>query len=444
MNKSEYTGWQAVFGFSLSQGLKETSYIAYLILMSIVTIVLVPVMTFITSGKENKTSEKVSHSYVSELTIYDEIGFDFDYSQAFKGVEFYDVVINSYPKQSFQEHVNQLQTDESEKSKREMIVRMYLEDGQIILSFVKSLHTVLSNQDCQYIANTMIHFVDHERGMIIDATENQLEILNTATRIEIENPNRKISYMTELVLLMILMTSVFGMIHLCSSKIAYSIIAEKNTRVVEYLLIRVKPMALILGKVLAGLLLAFIQMGVMLISMFLSLCLNSILFGMKEVQTDATYMETLGLSFSAGKFALAFGVMLAGVLLFCILSGLTGAMVNQISEAGDGLMICNLLLAIGMFLGLFACVLNMRQEGNHLFSYICCLLPISAPFIVPVKLITGSISYTTTIISLLILIVSIGLLFSFTSKVYESLIFYKGKNLTFRDVLEIAKEHKRT
>ena len=46
------------------------------------------------------------------------------------------------------------------------------------------------------------------------------------------------------------------------------------------------------------------------------------------------------------------------------------------------------------------------------------------------------------LISMVILLVVTGLLFSFTAKVYESMIFYNGKALKLKDILQIAKNRR--
>jgi ABC-2 type transport system permease protein len=80
--------------------------------------------------------------------------------------------------------------------------------------------------------------------------------------------------------------------------------------------------------------------------------------------------------------------------------------------------------------------------GNQLFNNICCLLPISAPFVVPACVILGKVSTGIAVISMVLLLVVTILLFSFTAKVYESMIFYNGKVLKLKDILQIAKNRR--
>ena len=49
MKKSDYIGWQEVFRFSLVQGIKQKAYYGFLIFMSVVTILSMPVMSLIQS-----------------------------------------------------------------------------------------------------------------------------------------------------------------------------------------------------------------------------------------------------------------------------------------------------------------------------------------------------------------------------------------------------------
>lgn len=59
-------------------------------------------------------------------------------------------------------------------------------------------------------------------------------------------------------------------INMSGSQIALAIVTEKSTRVVEYLMINVRPMALIVGKIMASLTTVLIQFAAYGVSYLLS------------------------------------------------------------------------------------------------------------------------------------------------------------------------------
>ena len=65
--------------------------------------------------------------------------------------------------------------------------------------------------------------------------------------------------MEEYMVLLMGIMIVTMIVSLSGGSIATSIVTEKTTRVVEYLMINVRPMALIVGKILASLVMVFVQ-----------------------------------------------------------------------------------------------------------------------------------------------------------------------------------------
>lgn len=62
----------------------------------------------------------------------------------------------------------------------------------------------------------------------------------------------------------------------------------------------------------------------------------------------------------------------------------------------------------------------------------------------PVNLLMGKVGVVTGLIGLAAVAVCTAALFSFTARVYESMIFYNGKVLKLKDILQIAKNRRET
>ena len=60
----------------------------------------------------------------------------------------------------------------------------------------------------------------------------------------------------------------------------------------------------------------------------------------------------------------------------------------------------------------------------------------------PANLLLGKLSMPVALISLAVVLLSTAGLFSFTAKVYESMIFYNGNVLKLKDILQIARNRK--
>ena len=122
-----------------------------------------------------------------------------------------------------------------------------------------------------------------------------------------------------------------------------------------------------------------------------------------------------------------------------ILAGLAGASVSKIDELAEGLKLYNMVMILGSYLGIGMCIVLMMGGDNQLFVNICSILPVSAPFVVPASILLGKIPMSIAVISMILLLLLTAVLFSFTAKVYESMIFYNGSVLKLKDILQIAK-----
>lgn len=458
MKKSDYIGWQEVFRFSLVQGMKQKAYYGFLIFMSVVTILSMPVMSLIQSM--DKEEEYVSE--VTKLTVYDETGLGIAYSEALADVAYADVQIVEDSAQTFEDHVDAL--EESEDSTELLVRVVYKESGYFDLTFVKAVNADLKESDCETLADAFVAFFDEARIEAIQVTKEQMAFLNQSVSTKVEMltstgevvPDKEesegISLEEYMVLLMGIMV-VTMIISLSGSSIATSIVTEKSTRVVEYLMINVRPMALIVGKILASLLMVLIQFVVMGVCYSISAMLNLVLFGeatlqdtlqntMQGAEMNSSALLQMVSQISLIDVIVAIVIILCGVLFYSILAGLAGASVSKMEEVAEGMKLFQMTMVIGAYLGIGLCIVLMMGGDNQVFTIVCSLIPISAPFVVPACLLIGKVSLGIAFLSLVLLLVLTALLFSFTAKVYESMIFYNGSVMKLKDILQIAKNRK--
>ncbi len=462
MKKSDYIGWQEVFRFSLIQGLKEKAYYGSLIFFSIILILSLPVASLI--GKLGE-DEEVYQSEVTQFTVYDETGLGIDYSKSLEDAAFSSVQINVTPAQTFEEHVEALEKqaeDEEAERSTELIVQVsYDPAGLFHLTFVKASNAALQEEDCEKLSDAFQSFFEEARIAAIEVTEEQLSFLNrpVETKLEFvtetgelvpEKEKAEGISLEEYMVLLFGITAVTMVISMSGGSIATSIVTEKSTRVVEYLMINVRPMALIVGKILSCLLLVIIQFAVMGVSYGISTVLNMILFGggnSGSVDMGNASGETVEISallqilsnITPAGIVIAIVIILCGVLFYSILAGLAGASVSKIDELAEGLKLYNMVMILGSYLGIGMCIVLMMGGDNQLFVNICSILPVSAPFVVPASILLGKIPMSIAVISMILLLLLTAVLFSFTAKVYESMIFYNGSVLKLKDILQIAK-----
>ena len=466
MRKSEYIGWKEVFHFTLAQGVKGGAYKGFLIVGCLILLLAQPVVNFFkTMDKE----EEAYHCEVTEFTVYDEVGLPIDYTQALADEGFKDVKINTAPAMSFDDHMKLLEEKskdkEGEKSKEVIVHMTYEEAGYFNLTFVKASNADLKDNDAQKLADAFYSYFNEERINAIQVSQEQLDFLNRPvdTKLEFvteageavpEEEKPEAMNDDEFNVVYILLFVVMMIVSLCGSNIANSIITEKSTKVVEYLMINIRPMALITGKILANLVMVLIQFAAMGVSFVASSFINKALFGETEkvAASAGTGVEVSVLDFSAmmesvsgagvGEVLIAVAVIIGGLLFFCILAGLCGATASKLEELSESIKLYTMLYLIGFLLSYAAVMMMVGGAGNQTFTNICCLVPFAAPFILPACLLLGKVSLGIGIIGLVILVIFVWALFALAAMVYESLIFYNGKVMSFKDILQIAKNRR--
>lgn len=447
--KNNYIGWKNVFCFSLVQGVKEKSYRWLLIITCVILIFSVPVKALF----DNRNKQEELPSEITVFTVYDDTGLMIDYGQSLDQSRYENVDIVTSPEISFEEHTKKL--EESHNSTELIVHITYEESGYFNLTFVKAGNSDLSDDDADRASEDFQNFFVKAKLNATDVTEEQLAFLNREVNISVESASETgeiitdeqegegISF-TEYFILLGGITIITFIISFSGGNIATSIVTEKSTKVVEYLMINIRPMALLTGKILAALLLVIIEFAAMGISYVLSLLIKNMIFGGGETQESAVENISVVMNSLTGlnplHILLAFIMIIVGILFYSILAGLAGASVSKMEEITEGMKLFQFVMVAGAYLSMALCIMEIMGSSGGMLHNFCCLFPISSPFIVPAYLVIGKVSIGIALVSVVILSVLTVLLLSFTAKVYESMIFYQGKVLKLKDIIQIAKE----
>ncbi len=449
MKRNEYAGWREVFLFSLRQEMKQKSFRGFLILMCVVILAFAPVSAWL----QQRDQEQIKATEVSRLTIYDETGLGIDYTHALEGERYENMHVAEEPGDGFASHVQVL--EESQGSTEIIVHVTYEEAGYFNLTFVKAATADLKDKDCDQLSQDFESFFQDARIRVVDVDQEQLDFINqpVETRVEYTTQEGELTpeesgegiSMTEYYVLLAGIVIVMMIVNMGGGQIALSIVTEKSTKVVEYLMINVRPMALIVGKILAALTTVVMQFAAYGVCYLLSRQISNALFG--SVSGGAEADETVGIMelfahVNGGTLLLAAAMILVGVLFFSIVAGLAGASVSKMEEMAEGLKIYQMLLVVGSYVGIFLCIMQMMGNVSDVVVNVCCILPLSAPFVMPANLLLGKVGIVTGLVSLAVVIVCTAALFSFTAKVYESMIFYNGNVLKLKDILKIARNRR--
>lgn len=236
--------------------------------------------------------------------------------------------------------------------------------------------------------------------------------------------------------------SILAMI-LCLMSASYvirAVVEEKDSRLVELLLVSVKPMALLTGKILAVMAFTFGWLLAMLAGLGVSCGLTAGLMGPGVLQKQLSGLLAAVPRVQEDLWQVA-GVLLVllvslglGYLTMSLIGGVAGACCSGMEEAGEATGPVMLLTMTGY---LASCVVGAVPSGPvAVFSTLC---PVVSIFCAPVQFAGGNVSIWLVLASWAIQAAVIWGLLTLASRVYAGLIVHRGSRVKLRELMSMAK-----
>lgn len=236
--------------------------------------------------------------------------------------------------------------------------------------------------------------------------------------------------------------SILAMI-LCLMSASYvirAVVEEKDSRLVELLLVSVKPMALLAGKILAVMAFTFGWLLAMLAGFGVSCGLTAGLMGPGVLQKQLSGLLAAvprvqeDLWQAAGVLLVLLVSLGLGYLTMSLIGGVAGACCSGMEEAGEATGPVMLLTMAGY---LASCVVGAVPSGPvAVFSTLC---PIVSIFCAPVQFAGGNVSFWLVLASWAIQAAVIWGLLTLASRVYAGLIVHRGSRVKLRELMSMAK-----
>lgn len=236
--------------------------------------------------------------------------------------------------------------------------------------------------------------------------------------------------------------SILAMI-LCLMSASYvirAVVEEKDSRLVELLLVSVKPMALLAGKILAVMAFTFGWLLAMLAGLGVSCGLTAGLMGPGVLQKQMSGLLAAvprvqeDLWQAAGVLLVLLVSLGLGYLTMSLIGGVAGACCSGMEEAGEATGPVMLLTMAGY---LASCVVGAVPSGPvAVFSTLC---PVVSIFCAPMQFAGGNVSFWLVLASWAIQAAVIWGLLTLASRVYAGLIVHRGSRVKLRELMSMAK-----
>ena len=234
--------------------------------------------------------------------------------------------------------------------------------------------------------------------------------------------------LTEYVVGLLLTFVMFFAVYYYGYGVAMSISSEKTSRVMETLIISAKPSKILIGKCLAMGTVGLLQLGGLMA--FAGFCYKFIL--PEGFQIAGVDLAVSGFTPKTLIFLIIYFIL--GYALYAVMNSVCGAAVSKIEDLNSAMMPVSILVIIGFYLGYFTSVMG---GGSGALSKLAVYLPISSPFAVPFKLITGEINMQELGISILLLVLAIVIVTTFSVRIYSASVMHYGNRLKWKELKKI-------
>lgn len=465
MKNNELRGVRGVFRFTLVQTLKSKAFIITMTLMLIASALVAPIMKMIQSNSEEEKAQEVDSVFydndeksgLSEVTlhIYDET------AELFGGISFTDL---GFSWDSVTEKAGDCKVttvvesgtlddglDALEQAEQpELVVDLGIDISSMGLSVTVyrgsngTVSEIIGTQLSDYYAeslkdfkNTVTALTDAQKKVLdadITVTMNYTDETGAVTAekdMTISEKQYTIAYVVLTVVLMVVI--------LASTQVATSIATDKSTKVVEYLLTSVRPMALVVGKVAAML---TVSVGELLLMVVLILGGNKICGGASGGVLEQYLGNDIWKNVTFPHLLVTFVIIVLGIIMYGMFAALCGASVSKMEALQEALSTFTIVAIVGFYLAA-AGMSVLLASGENAFIKFVELFPISSAFFMPGAAMIGEASVGMTLGSIAILLAADIFLFLFVARVYEMMINHNGERIKPKEWLTFYRTSKK-
>jgi ABC-type Na+ efflux pump permease subunit len=217
------------------------------------------------------------------------------------------------------------------------------------------------------------------------------------------------------------------------SYVVRAVAEEKSSKLVDLLMVSVRPLALVWGKILAAM--CVVLAGILLIG--LGMGVSRAVLGVGANDLAGGLLSSALSSLNPWGLVCILVSLVLGYLSYSILGGIAGSAVSGedgVDSAAGSVMLMSMV-------GYLAGILTSFSDSRALQTVVS-LVPLISAFTAPARYLAGQVDLWVLLLSWLIQSVTVLLLGRFCAAVYGALLIYKGDKLKLRRILGIFRQQK--
>ena len=230
------------------------------------------------------------------------------------------------------------------------------------------------------------------------------------------------------------------------SGVSSSVVTEKSSKLMETFLTSVKPSAMVMGKLLAISLSGMLQLVSWVLSLLLGFAAGGGLAQSLNPEAVNPLTEVLELAayitdgmFSAGTLIAALVMALLGVLLYCSLAAIGGALAGKQEDLSSTSVAFTMVLIISFFASMYGGGIEGFGADTGWLKTMLDWIPFTAVMVTPSKLLLGLIPLGYGLGSMALTAVVTLLLVAAAGRLYKAMALYRGKVPSFKDVIRLLR-----
>ncbi|WP_084558559.1 ABC transporter permease [Anaerocolumna xylanovorans] len=441
MKKSNISGWKDVFTFTLTQTLKNKAYRVSFLIMALIAVVSMPLIQYLTKGEEAGSDKlsPVEKVYIQNETSLQNLDFSsLKQDSTLKNVEFTNLT----------EDYDAVSKRIEESEKASVLVTIKEQSGAFMLEFSKASKGPVKDAGISALAEKMTESFHSLRLLTQGITKEQNELISAKVDTKtinldaqgnpVETKDDTISF-NEYWFIYGILFFLMMVTLMASTQVASSVVMEKSSRIVEYLLISVRPLALMVGKILAMLCAVLLQIISLMVLVFISNKVSAAMgsgsqAGIMNQYVPANIFQNLNIV----NILLCLVLIALGMIFYAVLAGMAGATVSKIEELNEGMTLLTLTTLVGVYIG-FGAANVLMGSGSNAFVTFAFLFPLSSPFLLPGAILVGKASLFIAAAAIILQMLLNVLLFNFVASIYETLILHNGNRIRLKDLFKLNK-----
>lgn len=439
--KESMRGFGTVFSFTCAQIMKKKGYIVLTIVLGLLLILGVGLGVNIAGAPDDEETEicEIKKVYVLNET---ELAMP-DFAKTLEEDLYYTEI-------TFEAVEGKTRAEAFAYAKEQMEAEALLaavektEDGYGI-SMIMATDSDVSESETEDLAWAMVPAVRDAVYLGVGLQSSQVDILNMAVSVDCVGIGEDTSFVAMLIKMVapMLFGLVLYFILLAYGQMASKEVAiEKTSKLMESMLTMVQPNALIAGKVLAVTVASLIQSGIWLVCIVVGLVGGN--YVAAAIYPEYTNIIPVILEFlranigesamTPASVVLSLLIFVLGCLFYLVLAGMSGSIVSKPEDTANAQSLFVLPVVVSWMIGYFAAMME-----NEKALTICRFVPFTAPFTVPVELLTGQATTLEGIIVCAEMLLGSALLVFLAARIYRGLILYNGQKISLKTVIGVVR-----